>query len=149
MAAITNMNVTILGGNLAADAEWRQVGDGGVLNFRLINNTMKRKDDPGDTHVNGFDVAVWNKYGEALLPHLGKGSSVVVQGRIEERRYEDKDGKTQYRYGITTDKLELGQSRPRSNGNGSTQSEAAPAEPEQDPFAEGEESPFEESATTA
>jgi single-strand DNA-binding protein len=148
MAAITNMNIVVLGGNLAADAEWRQVGDGGVLNFRLINNTMKRKDDTGDTHVNGFDVAVWNKYGEALLPHLGKGSSVVVQGRIEERRYTDKDGNTQYRYGITTDKLELGTSRPRSNGNGSSEQKETEA-PAEDPFAEGEESPFEESAATA
>ncbi len=149
MAAITNMNKVFLGGNLAADAEWRDVGDGGVLNFRLINNTMKQKDDPGDTHVNGFDVAVWNNYGKALKDLLGKGSSVTVEGRITQRTYEDKNGQTQYRYGVTADKIEIGNSRSPSNGNGSSSQSEAPAEPEQDPFAEGEESPFEESAAQA
>ena len=86
--------VTILG-NCCADPEFRSTQSGqGVLSLRLAanesyydNNSKERKE-----RVEYINVVIWGRRGEALNKILSKGSRVLVEGRLQTRSYEAKDG---------------------------------------------------------
>jgi single-strand DNA-binding protein len=86
--------VTILG-NLCADPELRYTqSNQGVLSIRLAcneswydTNSKERKE-----RVEYINVVIWGKRGEALNKILSKGSPVLVEGRLQTRSYEAKDG---------------------------------------------------------
>lgn len=68
-------------GRLTRDAEMRDAGGNPVLSFRVAATPYKKD-------ALFFDVSLWGKRGEALLPYLGKGQQVVVTGELSERSYE-------------------------------------------------------------
>jgi len=80
------VNNCIIGGNLCADPESREVGDGHLLTtFRLANNH-------GLDRVSFINIECWNKTAEHVRQYLEKGSGVIVQGQLMTDTYEGKDG---------------------------------------------------------
>jgi len=84
----------ILVGNLARDPEVRYSNDGNaVAKFAVaVNNNWKDKN--GDIHesVDFIPVVVWGKMASVCEQYLSKGSQVLVEGRIQVRSYDAKDG---------------------------------------------------------
>jgi len=78
------MITTIITGNVGRDAELRNVGDGQVLNVAVAAESGREK-----TTI-WFDCAVWGRRGEALAPHLTKGSKVTVSGEMTLREHNGK-----------------------------------------------------------
>jgi len=88
------LNRVTLIGNLGADPELKYTQNGqGVLRLRLATtesyaNRAGERQQRTDWHT----VIVWGKRGEALNNILSKGRSICVEGRIQYRQWEDKDG---------------------------------------------------------
>ena len=90
----TNINRVVLTGNLTRDPELRSTPSGtSVCSLRLACNT-RRKDASGQwvDKPNYFDVTVWGAQGENCAQYLSKGRPVAVDGRLEWREWEAKDG---------------------------------------------------------
>ena len=92
--AATNINRVVLTGNLTRDPELRSLPSGtSVCSLRVACNT-RRKDASGEwvDKPNYFDVTVWGAQGENCAQYLSKGRPVAVDGRLEWREWEAKDG---------------------------------------------------------
>jgi single-strand DNA-binding protein len=92
--AATNINRVILTGNLTRDPELRSLQSGrSVCSLRVAVNT-RRKDQSGDwvDKPNYLSVSVWGAQGENCARYLAKGRAVAIDGRLEWREWEAKDG---------------------------------------------------------
>lgn len=86
--------VTLLG-RLGGDPELRHTGGGTpVCNFSLATDRGVKRDGGWEKETTWHRVIVWGKSGEASAKHLAKGSLVMVDGRIDNREYEDREGNT-------------------------------------------------------
>jgi single-strand DNA-binding protein len=92
--AATNINRVILTGNLTRDPELRSLPSGtSVCSLRVAVNT-RRKDQSGEwvDKPNYFSVTVWGAQGDNCARYLSKGRPVAIDGRLEWREWEAKDG---------------------------------------------------------
>jgi single-strand DNA-binding protein len=90
-----NINVFAITGNLTKDPKLTSFDSGSsVCELRVAVNTRRKNSETGEWEdkPNYFDVKVWNKRGVACSEHLEKGSGVAVQGRLDWREWEAKDG---------------------------------------------------------
>jgi single-strand DNA-binding protein len=92
------LNKAILIGNLGQDPELRYTQGGqAVLNLRLATTeTYVNRDKERQQRTEWHTVVVWGKRGEALNKILSKGRAVCVEGRIQTRKWEDRDGNKRY-----------------------------------------------------
>jgi len=83
-------------GNLGRDPEAKKVGDSTVVNFSVaINESYKDKQGNKVEKTEWCNVVVWGKLAEIAEKYLKKGSSVLVEGKIQTRSWE-KDGEKRY-----------------------------------------------------
>ena len=82
-------NKVILIGNLTKDPELRYTPQGTpVCTLRLASTTKYKSGDSMKDDTLFINVVVWGKQGETVAQHLSKGRSVLVEGRLQERRWE-------------------------------------------------------------
>src|SRR5690242_9354029 len=92
--AASNINRVVLTGNLTSDPELRSLPSGTpVCKLRIAVNT-RRKDASGEwvDKANYFDVTVWGAQGENCARYLSKGRPVAIDGRLEWREFDTRDG---------------------------------------------------------
>lgn len=94
----TGLNRAYLLGNLGQNPELRQTNSGqSVLSLRMATNERyKNNDGEWVDRAEWHTVVVWGKRAEALAKILAKGSPIMVEGRIQTRKWEDKEGKDRY-----------------------------------------------------
>ena len=93
--AATNINRVVMTGNLTADPELRSLPSGtSVCKLRIACNTRRKNGSTGEWEdkPNYFDVTVWGAQAESCRRYLSKGRPVAVDGRLEWREYEARDG---------------------------------------------------------
>src|SRR3954447_4287927 len=129
--AATNINRVVLTGNLTRDPELRNTPSGTpVCSLRIACNT-RRKDSSGEwvDKPNYFDVTVWGAQGENCATYLSKGRPVAVDGRLEWREWEDKDGNKRQSVDIIADSVQfLGSRDDGGNGSRCTRQSDVPAD---------------------
>lgn len=87
------INKAIIVGNLGADPDLRFTAGGkAVAELRVATSFGSGDNEKTEWHR----VVVWEKSAEACGKYLKKGSKVYVEGRLQTRQYEDKDGVTKY-----------------------------------------------------
>src|SRR3978361_232752 len=89
-----NINRVVLVGNLTKDPELRHTGGGTpVCSLRIAGNT-RRKDGTGHAadKPNYFSISVFGNQAESCAQYLSKGRPVAIDGRLEWREWEAKDG---------------------------------------------------------
>src|SRR4051794_15598658 len=128
--AATNINRVVLTGNLTRDPELRNTPSGTpVCSLRIACNT-RRKDGSGQwvDKPNYFDVTVWGSQGENCNTYLAKGRPVAIDGRLEWREWEAKDGSGKRQtVEIIADTVQfLGGREEGGNGNGGSSFSAPP-----------------------
>jgi single-strand DNA-binding protein len=131
--AARNINRVVLTGNLTADPELRQLPSGSsVCNMRLASNT-RRKGQSGDWEdkPNFFDVVVWGGQGENAARYLSKGSPVALDGRLEWREWETKEGQKRQTVEVVAETVQFLSSGERSD---SGPTEPAPEGFDEPPF---------------
>ncbi len=121
--AATNINRVVLTGNLTRDPELRSLPSGmSVCSLRIASNTRRKNQATGDWEdkPNFFDVTVWGAQGENCAQYLSKGRPVAVDGRLEWREWEAKDGSGKRQsVDIIADSVQFLGSRDGGDENGS------------------------------
>jgi single-strand DNA-binding protein len=118
--AASNVNVVVITGNLTRDPELRHTGGGtAVCELRVAVNS-RRKDQSGNwvDKPNYFDVTVWGAQGENCATYLAKGRPVAVEGRLDWREWESKDGGKRQAVSIIANSVQFLGSRDGSGGGG-------------------------------
>jgi single-strand DNA-binding protein len=116
--AATNINRVVMTGNLTRDPELRSTGSGTpVCGLRIACNT-RRKDASGTwvDKPNYFDVTVWGAQGENCSQYLSKGRPVAIDGRLEWREFQDKQGNNRQAVEIVADSVQFLGSREGGGG---------------------------------
>jgi single-strand DNA-binding protein len=92
-----SVNKVILLGNLGADPELRYTKSGtAVANFRMATSVSVKSGDEYEDRTEWHSVVVWDKLGELCNEHLVKGRKVYVEGRLQTRKWQDRDGTDRY-----------------------------------------------------
>ena len=90
------MNRVVLVGRLTRDPELRTSGSGNsFVNFTIAVNRSYASSN-GEREADFINIVVWRKQAENVKNYLSQGSQVAVEGRIQTRNYDDKDGKKVY-----------------------------------------------------
>lgn len=107
------LNKAIIIGNLTRDPELKalpsgiQVASLSVATNRVWKDQNGAKQEATDYH----NVVVFGRQAETAAQYLKKGSSVLVEGRMQTRSWDGQDGKKQYRTEVVADRVQFG-SRP-------------------------------------
>ncbi len=86
-------NSVTLVGNITRDPELRFTGSGkGVASFGLAVNRRYQVNGEWQEKVSFFNVVAWDSLGENAAASLHKGTRIIVNGRLEQRDYETREG---------------------------------------------------------
>ena len=103
------MNKVILVGNLGRDAELRYTPGGAAVATLNMATTEVWNDKAGakQEKTEWHRVVFWGKVAESLTEYLTKGKQVYIEGRLQTRQWDDKDGNKRYTTEIRGDKIGL------------------------------------------
>lgn len=94
---MASINKVILLGNLGADPELRYTTSNmPVTTLRIATNEWRTIDGQQQTQTEWHKVVVWGKQAENCSKYLSKGRTVFVEGRLQTRMWEDKEGNKRY-----------------------------------------------------
>src|SRR6476661_8629927 len=104
-----SVNKVILVGNLGRDAEVRHTPGGqAVATLNLATTeTWNDKDGQCQEKTEWHRVVLWGKQAESLQQYLVKGKQIYVEGRLQTRQWDDKDGNKRYTTEIKADRITL------------------------------------------
>ena len=120
-------NKAIVIGNLTRDPEMRALPSGiQVASFSVATNRVwKDKNGAKQESVDYHNVVVFGRQAEIAAQYLKKGASVLVEGRMQTRSWDDKgSGEKKYRTEIVADRVQFG---PRREGGAPAAGASAPA----------------------
>lgn len=111
------LNKTFVLGNLTRDPELRQTASGiavcsfGVATNRRYTDKQGQKQDQAEFH----NVVAWGRQAEIISQYLRKGSSLLVEGRLQTRSWQDPQGGKHSRTEVIAEQIQLG---PKPQGGG-------------------------------
>jgi single-strand DNA-binding protein len=125
--ATRSLNKATIIGHVGKDAEVRYTGAGmPVATFTVATNESWKDRASGQVQerTDWHNIVVWNRLAEICGEYVKKGKRVYVEGRIQNRTYDDKDGNKRYVSEIVATDLILLDS---PSGNNSHSSDGAPS----------------------
>lgn len=90
------MNKFMIIGRIAKDIDTKTINNDKVVARFTMAVDRKRKTADGEKQTDFFNVVAWQKLGENISKYCKKGSKVYVEGELQNRNYEDKDGNKRY-----------------------------------------------------
>ena len=139
------LNKVMLIGRLGSDPELKYTASGAaVLTINVATNTSYKSQDGNQTDLTEWNrVVIWRKLAEIIAQYAKKGNRVYVEGRLQTRAWDDKDGNKRYTTEIVADSMQMLESRA---SGGATESSQPPTPSDVDysqPTAdEGDDLPF-------
>ncbi len=134
---MASLNKVLLIGNLGKDPEVRYTASGtAIASFSLATSEkFKNKDGEWEERTEWHNVTLWGRLAEIAGEYLGKGKTVYIEGRLQTRKWQDKDGKDRYTTEIVGEKMQMLSRKDGSNHEEAGQSHEGPGFPEgDDPF---------------
>lgn len=131
-----NLNKIFVLGRLTADPQLRTIPSGqSVASFSIATNRVwVDKAGMKKEEVEYHNIVVWGKQAEVANQFLTKGSLVLIEGRIQTRAWQDKQGQNRKTTEIISERMQLGPRPQRSgNFNNSDSSQSASAVKEEIP----------------
>jgi single-strand DNA-binding protein len=122
---IMSVNKVILVGRLGRDPETRYTGGGqAVANFSVATDeTFKDRNGERQKRTEWHKIVVWGKQAEIAQQYLKKGSLIFIEGRIQSREWQDKEGQKRTSFEIVATNFRMLGGR----GDGSSMGAAAGA----------------------
>ena len=105
-----SVNKVILVGNLGRDAELRYTPGGApvaTLNLATTEVWNDKASGQKQEKTEWHRVVLWGKSAETLSEYLTKGKQIYVEGRLQTRKWQDKDGNDKYTTEIRADRITL------------------------------------------
>ena len=140
---MAGVNKAILVGNLGRDPELRHTPNGqAVVNFTLATSeTWMDKSGERQERTEWHRIVVWGKTAENCAQYLAKGRTVYIEGRIQTREWEDKEGQKQRTTEVVAQTVQfLG--GPRGSGAAASGQPEPSQGGEPSPQPQGEDIPF-------
>lgn len=110
-----SINKVIIVGRLTKDPELKQTPSGSnVCNFSVATSDVwydkatKQKQESTEFH----NIVAWGSSAEFVSKYVNKGRQVYIEGKLQTRKWEDKDGNNRYTTEIKADKIEALGSKP-------------------------------------
>lgn len=118
-----SVNKVILVGNLGRDAELRYTPGGAAVATLNMATTEVYKDREGQKKedTQWHRVILWGKTAETLQDYLTKGKQIYVEGKLQTRKWKDKDGNDRYTTEVRGDRVVLLSGGPRGDASGTTE----------------------------
>ncbi len=144
-----SVNKVILVGRLGRDPETRYTGGGqAVANFSVATDeTYKDRNGERQKRTEWHKIVVWGKQAEIAQQYLKKGSLIFIEGRIQSREWQDKEGQKRTSFEIVAsnfrmlggrgDGAAMGAAAGARSGSGGSDELEAPAAPVDDAFGGG------------
>ena len=136
------LNHIVLMGRLVRDPELRYTqANVPVASFRIAVDRDFGGRDGSERQADFIDCVAWRQTGEFVSKYFRKGSMIVVSGRLQSRKWQDRDGNNRTSWEVSADNVYFGESRRRdedsrdSYGGNSGESRGASA-PSSNPFSE-------------
>jgi len=128
---MASVNKVILLGNLGRDPETRYTtGGDAVTNLRIATTeTWKDKSGEKQEKTEWHSVVLFGRQAEIAGEYLKKGRSVYIEGRLQTRKYTDKEGVEKYSTEIVGDRMQLLGGGRDSGGGGGGEAEFASSGP--------------------
>ncbi len=123
------LNKAIIIGNLTRDPEIKALPSGvKVASFSVATNRVwKDKNGVKQENVDFHNVVVFGRQAEIVGQYMKKGSSILVEGRMQTRSWDDASGVKKYRTEIVVDRMQFGPKR-----DGGASGGFSPSVPEED-----------------
>lgn len=101
------MNKLLITGNLTKDPDLAETANGtAYCNFSVaVNRAMP--DSDGNKQTDFFNCTAWKQRAEVIAKYCKKGSKVLVEGEMQARSYEDKNGNRQTGWNINVNNIEF------------------------------------------
>ena len=109
------INKALIYGNLTRDPELRALPSGqNVCSFSIATNrTFKDRDGRKQEQTDFHNILVFGRQADTMAQYLKKGSSAFVEGHLQMRSWEGKDGEKKYRTEIAADHVQFGPRKER------------------------------------
>lgn len=106
---MASVNKVILLGNLGQDPEIRYTSDGKAIANLSVATSESWKDKSGEKQekTEWHRVSMFGKQAEVAGQYLKKGSSAYFEGRIQTRKWQDKEGNDRYTTEIVADRMQM------------------------------------------
>ena len=106
---MASLNKVMLIGNLGKDLEVRYTTSGqAVASFNLATSEkFKNKSGDWEERTEWHRVTLWGKLAEIAGEYLAKGKTVYIEGRLQTRKWTDRDGNDKYTTEIVGDKMQM------------------------------------------
>lgn len=112
------MNRVILIGNLTKDPELRYTPSGtAVTTFTLAIN-RPRTNQAGEREADFINVVAWQKLADLCATYLRKGRQAAVEGRLQTRSYDNKEGKKVYVTEVVAENVQFLGAKGEGSGSG-------------------------------
>ncbi len=129
---MSSVNKVILIGNLGRDPELRYTGSGqAVCQFSIATSESWGQGDDRQERTEWHRIVVWGRRGEVAAEYMKKGSKVYIEGRLQTRKWQDKNGQDRYTTEVVARDFQFLDRR--EGGGGGRSSSNEPPLPE-DPF---------------
>jgi single-strand DNA-binding protein len=124
-----SVNKAILLGRLGADPDAKYLPDGKcVCELRLATNESWIKDGQKQERTEWHRVKLFGKVAEVCAKYMAKGRELYVEGRIQTRKWTDKEGKERYTTEIVADSVQFVGGGGKAGSAGPGQVQAAPGD---------------------
>ena len=130
---MSGLNKVMLIGRLGSDPELRYTPDGtAVANFSIATSEEWKDKNTGEKkeRTEWHRVVAWRRLGEICGEYLAKGKQIYVEGRIQTRSWEDKDGNKRYTTEIVASDIQFLGAKDSSNAGGSYINKSAAGGPD-------------------
>lgn len=137
---MASFNKVILMGNLTKDPEIRYTPSGtAVASFSLAVNRRYKQGEELKDEVCYVDIVVFGKQAENCGQYLNKGNGVIVDGRLQQRRWETDDGQKRSKHEVVAQSINFLPKRPdQSVGSPSAAAKGQPADAPAEEFADND-----------
>lgn len=114
------LNKVMMIGNLGADPESRMAGEAKVTNFRIaVTERWKGADGQKKESTEWVSCVAWKRLADICEQYLRKGSKVYVEGKLQTRSWDDKDGNKKFMTEVVVREMQMlgGKSNGTQPGN--------------------------------
>ena len=127
---MAGVNKVILVGRLGKDPEVRYTPNGvAIANFSIATSEEWKDKDTGEKQerTEWHRIVAWRRLGEICGEYLHKGSQIYIEGRLQTREWEDRDGNKRYTTEIVAQNMQM-LGKPSREGRAESPEESYPTE---------------------
>ena len=142
-----DLNRVVLIGRLTRDPELRYTPSGtAVASFSIANNRTYAVSGERKEEVSYFDCIAWSKLGEIITEYCKKGQKIAVEGRLQQRRWEDQDKNKKSKIELVIENFQFlsgkssgdETSQPKTTATGESSSDYGSSNFDDNPFSDDE-----------